>query len=177
MTNFDTSVTQFDVTTTITIRQMKKRDLKLLEWYGQFRHFRNLFLRSYRGQQQGNRYLLIAESNNFPVGRLFIRLNSHNAKIADGRNRAYLYSFQVMDMFRGQGIGTRMIHTAEHILRTKRFKIACIAVAKENAGALRLYQREGYSIYDEDEGHWQYLDHRGRLQHVHEPCYLLEKRL
>lgn len=161
----------------ITLRQMHRDDLPKLEWYGEFKHFRNLFRRSFREQALGNRYLLVADCRGFPVGRLFVQLHSRHGGIADGHTRGYLYSFHVMEMFRGCGIGTRMIQAAEHILITRQFKKVSIAVAKENEGALRLYQRQGYRIYADDAGHWRYVDHRGVIQDVHEPCWLLEKML
>jgi ribosomal protein S18 acetylase RimI-like enzyme len=54
---------------------------------------------------------------------------------------------------------------------------AVISVAKENDGALRLYESEGYRIFGEDQGNWSYFDHEGVLQHIHEPAYVLEKQL
>lgn len=168
---------QFEIHLDVTIRQLKQDDLPKLEWYGQFQHYRRLFMRSYKGQLAGNRIMLVADINGFPVGRLFIQLNSPRSKLSDGFTKAYLYSFQVMEMFRGQHIGTQLIKTAEAILQSKQYKIATIAVTKDNAGGLRLYQRHGYVIYDEEAGHWQYTDHRGVLQSVHEPCWLLHKML
>jgi ribosomal protein S18 acetylase RimI-like enzyme len=163
---------------TVTIRKMRYEDLRKLEWYGQFIHFRRLFLRSYQGQQDGSRFLLVADAKGFPIGRLFIQFgNRKTMRFSDGVNRAYLYSFQVMDLFQGQGLGTRLIRVAEALLVQRGFSLATIGVVKTNEGALKLYQREGYKIYGEDEGRWGYTDHRGIEQKVHEPCWLLEKSL
>lgn len=177
MTRPEQSPTEMTLTLTLALRQLVKDDLKKLEWYGQYRHFRHIFQRSYREQLKGKRYLLVADCAAFPVGRLFIRFNSSNPLIADGDRRAYLYSFQVMEMFRGKGIGTRLIQQAETILKQNHYQEASIAVAKDNAGALRLYRRHQYHVFGEDEGRWRYMDHRGRLRQVHEPCWLLAKRL
>lgn len=161
----------------VKIRRLEQADLRKLEWYGQFKHYRRLFLRSYHGQLEGSRLMLVADMNDFPIARLFIQFYSKNTRISDGKNRAYLYSFYVMDMFQQQGIGTRLIQAAETLLSQRAYRTATIAVAKENAGALRLYQRQGYRIFSEEEGRWRYHDHRGKLRHVHEPCWLLEKDL
>ena len=82
-----------------------------------------------------------------------------------------------MEMFRGQGIGTRLIQEAEAIIITRNIERVVIAVAKTNPDAKRLYERLGYRIFAEDEGRWHYTDHRGVTHNVHEPCWLLEKFL
>lgn len=169
--------TTFTLTLPITIRPLVREDLSKLEWFGAYLHFRNLFYRSYEEREQGRREMLVAVCNGFPIGRLFILFTSRNHIIADGRRRAYLYSFAVMEMFRGGGIGSRLIEAAEAILVARNFSFATIAVAKTNTGALRLYQRYGYIIFDEENSDWDYVDHQGITRHVKEPCWLLEKRL
>lgn len=168
---------ELSITLNVTIRQLIKDDLRKLEWHGEFKHYRRLFWRSYQGQLKNTRLMLVADVNNMPVGRLFIQFSSPRSKVSDGNSKAYLYSFNVMNVFRGHGLGTRLIQHAESILIQKDFRIATIAVSKENNGALRLYQRQNYTIYGEDEGRWQYYDHRGRLKRVYDPCWLLEKQL
>lgn len=168
---------QFAIALNIIIRPARYEDIAKLEWHGEFKHFRNLFQRSYREQVEGRRLLLVADSNGYPVGRLFIQFQSKNKVTSDGKTRAYLYSFHVIDMLRGHGIGNHMMDVAEALLVERGFKYATIAVAKDNVGALRLYERRGYHTFGEDEGKWRYYDHRGFLQHVHEPAYLLEKSL
>ena len=165
------------VTLKIKVRKLDRDDLAKLEWFGQFIHYRRLFLKSYRGQLEGSRLMLVADVNGFPIGRLFIQLRSKNTGISDGKRRAYLYSFYVMELFQGLGIGTHLINAAEMMLLERRYDTATIAVAKENEGALRLYQRQGYHIFKEEEGRWRYYDHNNILRHVHEPCWILEKIL
>src|SRR5690606_22815289 len=98
-------------------------------------------------------------------------------RIADGVKRAYLYSFRVMDMFRGHGIGTRLINTAERMIIARGFTMMTIADAKDNQGALRLYERLNYRKIAEDPGRWTYTDHLGVIQQMNEPCWVLEKNL
>lgn len=153
-------------------------DLPKLEWYGIYTHFRAVFARTYQEQIAGRRLMVIADVNDFPVGQIFVQISRGGSpQIADGRRRAYLYSLRVMEMFRNCGIGTRLIDEAEAILRDRRFAYATIAVAKTNIDALRLYERRSYRRIAEDEGRWSYTDHRGEEHFVHEPCWLLEKRL
>jgi ribosomal protein S18 acetylase RimI-like enzyme len=165
------------LTLPVTTRLAEKDDLDKLEWYGQYRHYRNLIRRAYREQTLGRRAMLLADVNGFPVGQLFVQFVANNSRIADGRTRGYFYSFRVMEIFRGQGIGTQLIRTGEGLLRDRGCTAATIAVAKENEGALRLYLRQGYTIFAEDPGRWSYIDHKGRTRTVHEPCWILEKSL
>jgi ribosomal protein S18 acetylase RimI-like enzyme len=121
--------------------------------------------------------MLLAVTNDFPVGRVFIQFRSSERKVADGCTRAYLYSLRVMEMFRGKGIGTRLLQEAESLILERGFRRATIAVAKDNFNARRLYERMGYAIFKDDPGKWSFLDHRGLVRHVTEPCWLLQKNL
>ena len=157
----------------VTLRLAVADDLPKLEWYGEYRHFRNMFRRTFREQQIGRRAMLVADLNDFPIGHIFIQLRSSNTR----RPRAYFYSFRVMEMFRRQGIGTWLLNSAEMIAVDHGLRRAAIAAAKENDDARRLYERLGYQVYGDDAGKWSYVDHRGRTCHVDEPCWLLEKVL
>lgn len=165
------------ITLDIEIREANRQDISQLEWHGQFIHFRRIFRRAFREQKQGKRLMLVADHNGYPVGRLFILFYSKNTLLANGYSRAYIYSFHVMDLFQGHGIGTHLMDTAESVLMDRGYHTATLAVAKDNHGAMRLYERRGYTIIDDDEGKWRYYDHRGRIRYVHEPCWLLEKNL
>jgi ribosomal protein S18 acetylase RimI-like enzyme len=161
----------------VTIRLAEKNDVLKLEWYGQYTHFRHLIRRAYREQQRGRRWMLLADCNGFPIGQVFVQLASTNERVADGKTRAYLYSFRVMAMFQGHGIGTRLMQEAEAMLVEYGFSMATLSVAKTNHDAMRLYQRNGYRVFSEDPGRWNYVDHRGITQYVEEPCWVLEKFL
>jgi ribosomal protein S18 acetylase RimI-like enzyme len=167
----------FTVELTFTVRLATYTDLPKLEWFGQYAHFRRLFRRTFAEQQRGRRWMLIADCNQFPVGQVFVQLHSGEQHLADGSHRAYLYAFRVMDMFRGKGIGSRLIEEAEILLWEGGFRWTTIAAAKDNPGARRLYERLGYAVFAEDPGEWSYLDHKGAVRHVHEPCWIMEKRL
>lgn len=165
------------LTMAITIRAAREDDLPNLEWYGQYRHFRRVFHRAYQDQVAGDRLLLVADMQGFPIGQLFINFqNGSRSQTSTGRS-AYLYAFRVMAMFRGQGIGTLLLREAERMTAERGIHTLSIAVARTNTRALQLYERMGYHRYAVDEGHWQYSDHKGVIRHIHEPCWLLEKSL
>jgi ribosomal protein S18 acetylase RimI-like enzyme len=169
----------------LTFRVATEADLPLLEWYGQYSHFRNLFKMTYEGQLRGERLMLLADLQGFPIGQVFLLLNQRvtmwqmltTKRGKPPEQRGYLYALRVMDHLQGLGIGTRLVIEAERIFVEKDCTWATISVAKENHGALRLYERLGYEAYLEDEGRWSYIDHHGKTVQVHEPCWMMEKRL
>lgn len=174
MTTLDRKARELQLT--VTMRPAIHDDLLKLEWFGQYTHFRTLFARTFHEQQIGRRLMLLAVLNDFPIGQIFMHLEpAYNSRF--GGSHVYLYAFRVMEMFRGQGIGTWLMDEAEMIASARGHAWITIAVAKDNPGALRLYQRRSYRIYAEDAGQWNYIDHEGRTQYVNEPCWLLEKSL
>lgn len=168
---------QITIELPITLRLATKADLPKLEWYGQYAHFRRMYKRTFAEQGRGRRWMLVADCNGFPIGQVFVQLHSGEQHLADGSRRAYLYALRVMDIFRGKGIGTLLLKEAETMLSNGHFRWATIAAAKENVGARRLYERCGYRVFAEDPGDWSYVDHHGIVQQVHEPCWIMEKRL
>mgnify|MGYP000456889477 CR=1 FL=1 len=170
-------LSNFTVRVDVQLRLAIRADLPKLEWFGQYTHYRTLFKRAYREQQEGRRLMLVADCNDFPIGHVFIQLQSDENAIADGYSRAYLYSLRVMELFRGRGIGTRLLREAEAHVRSRGFHWTTIAVAKENGGALRLYERLGYQIFRDDPGIWSYRDESNETHWVNEPCWILEKPL
>jgi ribosomal protein S18 acetylase RimI-like enzyme len=171
------AITTFTLSTEIVIRPAAEEDLPLLEWYGLFWHFRNVFQDTFVEYQQGHRLMIVAALNNFPVGRVFIQISPGNPVYADGYDRAYLYSLHILPALQGNGIGTELINYAEREIIARDFSWVTIAVAKDNPGARRLYERLGYELFHEDTGLWSYIDPDGKGHTVNEPCWVLKKRL
>jgi ribosomal protein S18 acetylase RimI-like enzyme len=161
----------------VIFRPAERDDLPKLEWYGQYTHFRRVFQRAYEDQLAGRRYLLVADLNGWPIGQVFIQLESLDEGWSHLGKRGYLYSLRVMDMFQRMGLGTALVHEAEGYLVARNYGSVSIAAAKENPGARRLYERLGYRVFMEDSGRWHYVDHEGRTRQVIEPCWVLEKIL
>ncbi len=155
----------------ITFRTARLDDLPKLEWYGQYTHFRNVFRKTYKEQLQGRRLMLVADCGGFPIGQVFMQTGGET------RRKTYFYSLRVMDMFRGHGIGSRLLDEAENIAIAYGYMSASIAAAKDNPRARQLYERHGFLLIGEDAGRWSYVDHEGKSRYVHEPCWVLEKTL
>ncbi len=129
----------------VTLRLARFDDLPKLEWYGQYTHFRNLFRRAFREQQQHRRLMLVADCNDFPIGHVFIQLHSTENGIADGNGRAYLYALRVMDMFRGQGIGTRLYEQLFAELKKMDIHAIIAGISLPNEASVKLHERLGFA--------------------------------
>ncbi len=183
--NFD-DLSRFQVQLDIKFRVAEESDLPLLEWHGEFTHFRNLFRLTYEGQVRGERLMLLADVNGFPVGQVFLLFNQGTVLFqnvlrrknnAPRQQRGYIYAFRVMSHLQGLGIGTRLMYESEAILMDQGCTWATISVAKDNPRAKKLYEHLKYQAYLEDEGRWNYVDHTGKVIQVHEPCWMMEKKL
>jgi ribosomal protein S18 acetylase RimI-like enzyme len=159
----------------LVIREARADDLPALEWDGEYRRFRFVYQRAYSESLRGRRVLLVAESLGHIVGQVFMQVDSALTG-GDGR-AAYLYALRVRPEYRNRGFGSELVREAEAVLRQRGFTQAMISVAKDNFAARRLYERLGYVVFGEDPGSWSYFDDQGQVQEVHEPAFLLEKKL
>ena len=69
-----------------------------------------------------------------------------------------------------------MIEAESHVL-ARGYNYVTIAAAKTNHAARLLYERLGYEVFTDDRGEWSYTDHLGKVRHVKEPCWLLQKTI
>jgi ribosomal protein S18 acetylase RimI-like enzyme len=163
----------------VVIRVLREEDLPALEWEGEYKHFRNLYRRTYEEMLEGVRLMMVAvcSATDEVVGQVFLQYSSGDPRFADGRTRGYIYALRVKGPYQNQGIGAHLIREAEAKLRQKGMRVATIGVAKSNAAAQRLYERLGYHVLGEDAGRWTYLDERGNLREVNEPSWLMERPL
>jgi len=96
------------------IRKATREDLPSLEWDGEFTHFRRLFAEAYRYTETGEALMWVAEQiDTGIIGQLFVLMESLNTTLADGHTRAYIYGFRVRPAYRGAGVGSRLLQTAE----------------------------------------------------------------
>lgn len=160
------------------IRLASRKDLPALEWDGQFTHFRRLYAQAIHRAEEGEAVLWLAELATIGlIGQLFVQLESHRTELADGVTRAYIYSFRVRSDFRGDGIGTLLLQTAETDLGKRGYHNITLNVGRDNPSARRLYERFGYIVVANEPGRWSYLDHNGHRRQVHEPSWRMEKEL
>jgi ribosomal protein S18 acetylase RimI-like enzyme len=173
----DTEISEFHISS-VRIRTAFEDDLPALEWNGEYAHFRRLYQDIYRSAKRGEAVLWVAElANEEIIGQLFVQLNSARPELADGLRRAYIYGFRVREVYRGKGLGTRMMQAAEGDLIQRGYQLVTLNVNRDNPGARRLYERLGYRVVAAEEGRWSYVDDRGQRREVHEPAWRMEKKM
>ena len=162
----------------VKIRLVQPEDLRAMEWDGEFRHFRNIYADAYARYLRGLSVLWVAELPNIGlIGQVFIQLRTDRLELADGRERAYLYSFRVKPPYRSGGLGTQILNVVEDDLIQRGFHILTLNVAKDNFRAQELYKRCGYTIVAPEPGIWSYMDPDGVWHRVEEPAWRMEKKL
>jgi len=161
----------------ITVRHAARKDLPALEWEGEFKHFRHVFAEAFRLKELGDVIMWVTELTDFGlIGQLFIQLYGPHQIQANVNKYAYIYGFRVRSSYRGRGIGSQMLETAESDLVQRGFERIALNVARENESARRLYERRGYRVIAPEPGIWSYLDDRGRRRFVNEPAWRMEKQ-
>jgi len=162
----------------VVIRLAVKSDLPAMEWDGEFKHFRNVYANAFTRMQQGTSMIWVAEVPGYGlIGQVFIQLICDRPELADGWQRAYLYSFRIKPEFRDKGLGSCMVRVIEDYLLSRRFTRLTLNVARENTNAIRLYRRLNFQIVGEEPGVWSYPDDKGVWQTVREPSWRMEKLL
>jgi ribosomal protein S18 acetylase RimI-like enzyme len=162
----------------VNIRQLRKNDLPALEWEGEYTHFRQIYTDAYYRSLRGLSVLWVADLRNVGIiGQVFIQLTCDRPELADGRVRAYLYSFRVKPDFRSHGLGKKILDAIEKDLVDRGFKYVTLNVAKDNPRAQELYERNGYHVVAHEPGIWSYTDPEGVWHQVEEPAWRMEKQL
>ena len=160
------------------VRQVTQQDLLALEWDGEYRHFRRLYLDIYHSACQGRAVLWVADLDPAGViGQVFVQLDRARKELADGSARAYVYGFRVRPVYRSLGVGGQMLLTLEDDLVRRSFRLATLNVGRQNLQARRFYERYGYQVVANEAGRWSYIDDQGKRQEVHEPAWRMEKLL
>lgn len=162
----------------VIVRLVEETDLPAMEWDGQYSHFRRVYAEAYHRQQRGLSLLWVAElPGTGLVGQVFIQITCDRPELADGEERAYLYSFRVRDGYRDHGLGSRIMDIVENDLRMRGFSYVTLNVARDNPRAQQLYVRRGYRVIAPEPGVWSYPDEKGVWHRVEEPAWRMEKEL
>jgi ribosomal protein S18 acetylase RimI-like enzyme len=164
--------------TPVNIRLLKEEDLPALEWDGEYTHFRRLYREIFKNYRLGKALMWGVEVQGTGlIGQVFIQIQSARPELANGINRAYIYSFRIKPPFRNQGIGSKLLNTVEMDLIERKNRWATLNVARDNQAALRFYLRHGYQVIAAEAGYWTYQDEMGAIHEVHEPAWRLQKDL
>lgn len=97
--------------------------------------------------RQKDDHCLVAEADGKIVGAVWVRIMDDYGHIDD---ETPSFALSLMPEYRGQGIGTALMNEMLALLRRNGYLRASLAVQKANY-ALRLYQKAGFEIVDENE--------------------------
>ena len=85
----------------------------------------------------------------------FLSIEVHHEE----KEYVYLDDLSVTNNHRNNGIGTKLIKTAESYAKEINIPAICFHVEKTNTNAFRLYQRLGYEIYRDQETRYLMIKH------------------
>ena len=162
----------------VIVRHAREEDLNAMEWEGEFTYFRRVYADAFQRMERGYSALWVAEMADIGlIGQVFIQMTCDRPELADGIDRAYLYSFRVRDAYRSQGVGSKMMEVVEEDLRQRGFAFVTLNVARDNPRAQQLYIKRGYHVVATEPGVWSYPDDKGVWHNVEEPAWRMEKLL
>lgn len=166
----------------ITIKPSKKEELDLLEKEFSPNSYSNYHFKRYGEQEKDEGIYLIAWHNATPIGHLLLRWNAYTKDLSNGfpNGVPYLVAIGTKEAFRRKGIATKLIQTAEKLVKEKGFKNIGLAVgSKDNPNAKRLYEKLGYKDWGKGEitQCWEYIDKQGNKGVESEVCIYMLKNL
>lgn len=162
----------------VNFRKVRKSDLPLLEWDGEYLHLRNVYKNAFEKSKTGKTKLWVAEIIGIGlVGQVFIQVLSSRLDLANGIDRAYLYAFRIKENYRNLGLGSSLLTFIETDLVKNNFKEVTLNVSRKNFKAIHFYEKRGFKIVSDESGEWTYRDHNNDIQHVHEPAWKMVKIL
>lgn len=146
------------------LRPLLERDLLALEWHGGA-DLRSFYQTQWAAHEAGDVLVVVAAFQDFPIAQAAIhwRGKPTHPHIPD------IQSVRVMEVFRGQQVGSKLLGICESIVRSHGHTLVSLAVALDNQGAKRLYERLGYQAtgapYDDK---WAYENASGETVHISE---------
>jgi Acetyltransferases len=90
---------------------------------------------------------MVVEDNGRVVGAAWTRIMNDYGHVDD---ETPSFAISLYREYRGRGAGTRLMKGMIGLLRTKGFRRASLAVQKANKAAIRVYEKVGFSIVDEN---------------------------
>ena len=132
----------------------------------------------YRNIASGNAVFWTVDEGGELIGELYVFLNLDDKDFADGVSTAYLCAFRVQEGYRGQGLGSRLMHAALAELKELGFRTATIGVGADKPQNIRFYRRFGFTEKVKD-CHYDPcgMDENDQPEYEKEAWWLLSKAL
>ncbi len=132
----------------------------------------------YRNIASGNAVFWTVDRDGALIGELYVFLDLDDKDFADGKGTAYLCAFRVREGYRGQGLGSRLMHAALTELKEMEFHTATIGVGADKPQNIRLYRHFGFTEKVKD-CHYDPcgMDENNQPEYEEEAWWLLSKDL
>lgn len=156
----------------IGIRRCRTDDLNGLEWLGAFSEHRDIIQRTFAAQRRGEGAMLIAESQAYPAGQIWVDLRKKRRQSV-----GILWALRVWPGFQRLGIGRRLIRAAESVVAEAGLLAAELGVDQGREPVRALYERLGYAYVGDEIDRYDYRAPGGDVVHVEHHLWLLRRRL
>ena len=87
----------------------------------------------------------VAEADGKVIG--YLSIEEHH----DDKDYFYLDDFCVAGAYRGRGLGSEFLKKAEEYAKERNIPAICLHVEKSNTGAMKLYEKNGYDKFRDDD--------------------------
>jgi GNAT superfamily N-acetyltransferase len=94
--------------------------------------------------ESGNAEFWAIEYHARIIGELYLFKHLDDPDFADGYTTAYLYGFQIEEIMRGKGLGTRLMNRVLERLYELNFNYVTLGVEPHKEANIRLYTRMGF---------------------------------
>ncbi len=169
MKNF---IKEIRILKSIQMRKCKESDLELLEWFGTYSKYKNVYESTFYRQSKKEVFMLVADFNNFPIGQLWIDFTRNKSN-----NAAFIWAVRVFPIFRGLGVGSELVKEAEKIIKGKNYLYSEITVNIENKKVQKLYEKLGYKTIKKFRNEWDYKDPEKGQKKIKSIEFLMRKNI
>jgi ribosomal protein S18 acetylase RimI-like enzyme len=163
---------RFAVSLDVVIRPCRPDDLPKLEWFGAFRHHREIFERTFARQREGEALMLVADRGDFPVAQAWLDFRPGRLFV-----HPKLWAVRVMEPLQGLGIGGRLISAAEQAAHGIGHPCLELGVERSNPRARVFYEALGWRVVREHRDNYSYTTPDGRTVTCPLDEFVLERRL
>ena len=155
------------------IRPLREEDVEHLEWHGGS-DLRSFYRWQWDMHCEGEREVLVAIFNGLPIGQVALHWDGKplHPGVPD------IQSLRVMHLFRGLGIGSKLIQACEMEAGRRTCGKIGLAVALDNPKARKLYEKLGYQADGPTYiDRWDYVNSKGERVLMEEEVIDLIKQL
>lgn len=128
---------------------------QFLSWRSTDAYLEQILEQEIAYHNEGTRVIFVAKERETIIGTAQFVSEHSDRSLADGKYTAYLQALEVKPQYRRQGIGTRLIKTVEQEALFRGFERLTIMVEPNNAPALNLYQKLGFTKFKQSTDYWR----------------------